>query len=248
MFFDSKPTIQRNKTLKTTTYIFSTNNPQCFEKPWYVLGAGTNGPLNELSVMPEECYSQETAKEVFNLWLQECKSQFVKPPTIEQCLSHYQPVIKDPLPMVTIDSQEEDLDWQVCWVPTHIEIEQPYFRIVWAPLKKVPLRIDLDQADGLTPNTKTIELQTQPDTWLHETEPDLPLSNKPALRLDADLSIESQREKYRKRVRDARLRAKLAKYRAQRMEQRYFEKFGVWPEEDLEEAQTEAENSSEDEA
>ena len=75
----------------------------------------------------------------------------------------------------------------------------------------------------------------------------LSMSSNPPLRLDGDLSIDIQREKYRKRVRDARLRAKLARYRAERLEHRFFERFGVWPEEDADEAQTEAENSDEEE-
>ena len=72
----------------------------------------------------------------------------------------------------------------------------------------------------------------------------MPLSDRPALRLEAEL--DSAKERFRRRIRDARLRAKLAKYRAERMAQQFQEKYGVYPIEDSEEAQTEYGSSSED--
>ena len=49
----------------------------------------------------------------------------------------------------------------------------------------------------------------------------------------------------RKRIREARIRAKLARYRAERLAQQFERKYGVWPEEDQEEAQTEIDSDSE---
>jgi len=95
--------------------------------------------------------------------------------------------------------------------------------------------------------TYTVITGARPEQWTEVNELPLSMSSNPPLRLDGDLSIDIQREKYRKRVRDARLRAKLARYRAERLEHRFFERFGVWPEEDADEAQTEAENSDEEE-
>jgi hypothetical protein len=81
--------------------------------------------------------------------------------------------------------------------------------------------------------------------WLQEiSDLSIPYSELPTLRLDPN--FEQQKEKYRRRVRDARIRSKLAKYRAERLAQRYEERFGVYPEEDEEEAQTEAEKTEEE--
>jgi len=59
-----------------------------------------------------------------------------------------------------------------------------------------------------------------------------------------DVNFEKQREKYRKRIRDARIKAKLARYRAERLCAIYEDKFGYWPSEDEDEAQTEVESDN----
>lgn len=245
--FKQHPTVIRTKGSRTPVYVFSIVNPEDYEL-YKVKGASTNQSNEELSELPEECNSPFVARRVFETWLSICKGQFVKPPTIEQCLGHYQATKREPLPMVTISPEEEEKVWALYWVPTHIEIESPTFRILWAPLQKEELkdtRIEIDEADinELEANEKAIEIH---DGWLHDVK-DLPLASGPPLQIDVDLGVQVQREKFRKRVREARLRAKLAKYRAEALAQRYAERFGSWPEEDLEEAQTEAENSSEDE-
>jgi hypothetical protein len=71
---------------------------------------------------------------------------------------------------------------------------------------------------------------------------DIPLSDLSPFRLDAN--FEKQREKYRKRIRDARIKAKLARYRAERLCAIYEEKFGYWPSEDEDEAQTEVDSDN----
>ena len=221
------------------------------------MGASISDSSEILSEIPLECSNPVLARAIFQYWLDDCKGQFVKPPTIEQCLSRYTPVKHEPLPMVTIGPEDEDQEWQLIWVPTHVEIESSTFRIVWAPLLKRPMRIALEESP--TSEAQHIELQGPERTYtvttaslrpdLHLTEVhDFPLCNTPALRLEADLSTEPAREKARKRIRDARLRAKLAKYRVERLEHRFMERFGIWPEEDHEEAQTEVDRSSDEEA
>lgn len=259
--FNSTPSVQREKGSKKITYIFSIINP-IDEDISLIEGVTTKDPVDQISVIPESCYDPIVARRIFSYWLEECKGQFVKPPTVEQCLSHYKPTKREPLPMVTLSPEEDEQDWQLLWVPTHVEIESPTFRIVWAPLKKCPMRIALEEVveeEEKASEDHSFELQgpertytvtasaMRPESHLTEVD-DFPLSNKPALRLDTDLSVDIAREKARKRVRDARLRAKLARYRVERLEQRYLERFGVWPEEEAEEAQTEAEHSSEEDS
>ena len=244
--FKHQPSVVRPKGSKTSTYVFSVINPNLLEE-FKIVGASTNQSSEEISELPEECHSQEIAKLVFERWLTECKGQFVKPPTIEQCLGHYQATKREPLPMVTISPEEEEKVWALYWVPTHIEIESPTFRILWAPLQKQEYKnplIEFGESTELEANEKPIEIH---GGWLHDVS-DLPMVNGPPLQLDIDLGLQVQREKFRKRVREARLRAKLAKYRAEALAQRYTERFGAWSEEDMEEAQTEAENSSEEDS
>jgi len=61
-----------------------------------------------------------------------------------------------------------------------------------------------------------------------------------------DIDIDAQRDKLRRRIREARIRAKLALYRAERLAHKYEERYGIYPEHDEEEAQTEAEQSDMD--
>lgn len=244
--FKAQPSVLRQKGNKNTVYIFSVINPEVNTEV-RVKGASTNQSNEEISELPEECHSQEIAKLVFERWISECKEQFVKPPTIQQCLAHYTPMKREPVPMVAISPEEEDKLWTIYWVPTHIEIESPTFRILWAPLQKEEIKntlIEFEETNELDANEKPIEIH---GGWLHDVS-DLPMVSGPPLQLDIDIGIQAQKEKFRKRVREARLRAKLAKYRAEALAQRYAERFGSWPEEDMEEAQTEAENSSEEDS
>ena len=123
----------------------------------------------------------------------------------------------------------------------------PVFQIYWAPCyKKVcTSRITLEEPELQQPE-KTYTVLSQPlrlndeTEWIQEmADLHVPFADSTTLRLDPD--VEVQKERFRRKVRDARIRAKLARYRAERMAVRYEEKYGAYPEEDLEEAQTEAE-------
>ena len=72
----------------------------------------------------------------------------------------------------------------------------------------------------------------------------LPLSEGPTLRLT--IEMEAHKERLRRRVREARLRAKLARHRAEKVARKFEEQFGYYPEEDDEEGMTEREDSEED--
>lgn len=220
--------------------------------------------------LPEETQNPEVCKKVFTTWISDCSGAFVKPPTIEQCLGNVIICLDsnaDPAPML---STEEDSDWVLQWIPTSVRVDQPKFEIHWAPCYKTPYtaRIPeltdvgsptaasalIDDVQVQAPEkTYTIVQTANPRTfngdsgWLHElNDMTLPLQDGPALRLNTDLDMEEQREKYRRKVRDARLRAKLARYRAERMAKRFEDRFGVYPEEDEEEAQTEVDSDGSD--
>lgn len=209
--------------------------------------------------LPEETENPSVLKKVFEQWIQDCSQAFVKPPSIEQCLINCQSIWDSNAPIATLEETEESSNWILQWIPTKIKVDAPTFQVYWAPSFKVEAtRIPeiKDESHNIMINLKSkdIELQTHEDTtrvirakdgsdWLQEMNGDaLPLSDSPALRLD----IDTQREKYRRRVKEARIRAKLAHYRAERLAQRYEERYGMYPDEDEEEAQTEVEQSEED--
>jgi len=227
-----------------------------------------NSKVNEhiFTKLPEETYNPVVCKKVYTKWLIDCSGAFIKSPTIEQCLANTTSIWDSNAPVASLNPSEEDSDWILQWIPTRVHVCMPKFEIYWAPSYKIaytriPELIPSTQTtiSNLSNEVNQIELQnpektytiTRLNTTNQETEwPQelndamLPYSDLPPLRFDT--SNEVQREKYRRRVRDARIRAKLAKYRAERMAQRYEEKYGVYPEENEEECQTEAEQTEED--
>jgi hypothetical protein len=220
--------------------------------------------------LPEECYNPSISRSVFELWLKECGTAFTKLPTIEQCLSNLENHFDETAPIASINAGEEDESWILQWIPTRIVVSMPKFQIWWGPSykilntripeleleEKIPTieyhEIQLHTPDKIIPSPqdhskfiKTNHKSLENVDWLQEiNDSSLPYSDSPALRLD--LESDTQREKFRCRVRDARIRAKLARYRAERLAHRFEERFGVYPEEDEEEGQTEVEQSDEE--
>lgn len=218
--------------------------------------------------LPSICLQNETIQSVYERFVKECGKWFQKCPTLEAFQNGLQQELDTDSSIVTLRPNEEDYDWCLVWVPTVVRVLAGRFTIGWAPCYKLkqPKRSRLipeaEEEDSLIPelqepdcvsrfeqgNTRLI--RTLPSTtvrtdWLQEIpESMLPYSDIPALRLDEDFL--AQREKYRRRVRESRIRAKLARYRAERLAQRFEERFGVYPDEDEEEAQTEAEQTEDE--
>ena len=233
----------------------------------YVEKDQLNSKVNEqyFTKLPEETHNPVNCKKVYKKWLMDCSGAFVKPPTLDECLANTVSILDSNAPIASLNSTEEDSDWIIQWIPTKIHIQIPKFEIYWAPCYKllytrIPEMIPSNSsAKESSKVMEQIELQNpekvytitrlnntaQQSEWPQElNDTVLPYSDLPPLRFDS--SIEAQREKYRRRVRDARIRAKLARYRAERMAQRYEERYGIYPEEDEEEAQTEAEQTEEE--
>ena len=219
--------------------------------------------------LPNECLLDETIQIVYERFMEECGKWFQKRPTPEAFRNGLQQTVDCNAAIASLRPNEEDYDWTLLWVPTTIHVSGGRFAIGWAPCYKLKQskqsRLIPDQeelVDSLIPELQGPELapnlqegntrliRTNPSTtvrtdWLQEIpESMLPYSDIPALRLDEDFL--AQREKYRRRVRESRIRAKLARYRAERIARRFEERFGVYPDEDEEEAQTEAEQTEDD--
>lgn len=216
--------------------------------PFAVDGAETDFTDTDVSMfqIPEELRNPEHWKPVYEAWIQDCSGAFVKSPTIEQCLANTELIADSNAPMVTPEKGQ----WVYQWVPTKIKVDSPKFQMYWAPSFKIPSTPKQEKISIEDSTIHEVEVQLHPGTtrtyngdWIQEiTDVPLSMADAPPLRLDVD--IDSQREKMRRRVRDARLRAKLAKYRAERMARRYEERFGTYPDEDEEEAQTEVETDA----
>jgi hypothetical protein len=214
--------------------------------------------LNETELfqkLPEDTQNPSVLNAVFEQWISDCSGAFVKPPTLERCLTNYEVVWDSNAPVATMTAEEEEESWILQWIPTRIKVDTSKFQIYWAPSYKtkatrIPELAEQEENAAnanddppSSPNTRLITAEV--NLWPQEVKHDsLPILDEPALRFDTFL--DTQREKYRRRVREARIRAKLARYRAERLAMRYEERFGEYPEEDDEEAQTEAERSDED--
>jgi len=198
---------------------------------------------------PDDLDNPSVIRNVYTQWISDCSGAFVKCPTIEQCLSKSESIVDSNASIATIYPEEEDSSWTLQWNPIRVKVDMPNFQIHWAPSYKVPFksRIAFDEP---TPEAldKTIELQTMHKSrtdWLQEmADLHVPFVDSTTLRLESEM--EAQKDKLRRKVRDARIRAKLSKYRAERMAARYEEKYGIYPEEDVEEAQTEVDSNSDD--
>jgi hypothetical protein len=222
--------------------------------------------VEETFIIPEEVYNPQVSRRVFETWITDCSGAFVKSPTIEQCLANVTSLWDSNAPIAKVDASDQDDSWIYLWTPTKIKVDMPHFQIYWAPSYKSKLtRIpEMNEPDTPSPDYTDIMLDSPERIYsvaadgtrvimarapLQEiSDSAIPLSDSPALRLSMDLSgaEQAQRERFRRRVREARIRAKLARYRAERLAERFEERFGEYPEEDEEEAQTEAEGSEEE--
>jgi hypothetical protein len=218
--------------------------------------------ISILQEIPKECYTQEKSKEVLSQWLTDCRAAFEKLPDIDLLLHKVQHRLDETAPTASISSSEETSDWVLQWVPTKIYLEMPQPTIFWAPCYKsesarIPDEaecvLDAVSIEDVTEKPGQLELEIQEvtrlikntnQTWNGSGMTTVPLADTPSLRLEFD--YQAQKDKFRRRVREARIRAKLARYRAERLAQRFEDRFGEFPDEDDEEAQTEIEKSDEE--
>jgi hypothetical protein len=201
--------------------------------------------------MPIECKNPEKTREILTAWLQVSQKAFVKPPSIDQCVYNCS-VQHSPNESRIHEMSEDDKksQWIYRWEPVSVAVKAPNFIVNWAPVEKeLDTRIqdvfeeqDQIQAESLPEvqnPTRTYVVNTRDAVAYPEELHDIPLSGVAPFRLS--LEADKKKEKLRKQVREARMKAKLARYRVERLCQRYEEKYGDYPSEDEEEAETEYE-------
>ena len=126
------------------------------------------------------------------------------------------------------------------WKPVSLKVKSNEFGLYWSVVEwkaSEPLiRSDFFQSKSPEPqpNLRTIHIQNTMDTLVPVS--DLPLSDLPPLNFGDE---SPEKREVRRRIREARLKVELARLKARRMEQRYYQRYG----EDLEESDSSLESS-----
>lgn len=202
--------------------------------------------------MPIECKNPEKTREILTAWLQYSQKAFVKPPSIDQCIQNssvqYSPI--DPRALSLFTQEEQTSQWIVRWEPVSVVVKSPQFIVNWAPIGKEldtriqdvfeeDDRIETDLEPEIMQPTRTYVVNARDTPAYPEEVHDIPLSGVAPFRLT--LEADKKKEKLRKQIHDARIKAKLARYRVDRLCQRYEERYGEYPSEGEDEAETEYE-------
>lgn len=251
----------RKKTSTGLLYTFSINQQAqegicCVEGETLVLNDTLESIHKKTTALPEECLNPLRFKALFTQWLEDCSGVFLKPPTLTQCLSNVSSFHDVSANIVSIPPEEEEEDWLLLWVPTKLSLSQGAFRIGWAPLFKrkctrIPALTEfLEMEEARMEDIHEVQISNsleQTSQALQEPTRSHEDWSQDILGLETTTQIAQNKEKFRKRIHDARIRAKLARYRAEQLANLYYRKFGEWPEENEEEAETVFESSSEEE-
>jgi hypothetical protein len=148
---------------------------------------------------------------ILTMFLTSCSHYFAKPYTVEgiqRILQHA---------MSTLPEQPTDDDYDILFLPTGITIMQGKFILDWsATYQKIRITIpDLDQ-----PSQEALKESTDELIQVDDLEEDLRQMEEPNER-------DSSRHYEKRKVKEARLRARLAQYKAERAMSKYLEKYGA---------------------
>lgn len=182
-------------------------------------------------------------------FIQKTKSRFASPLVTKNLVSR--------LTHIWLHSEGQAVSsagWYKCtWTPKEFVVKPREFGMVWIPISIEPdePRIPSEFLEATTPGRQSPapELRTfqiQPPTAPHgllELEP--PLTDTTDSRL---LTLEydaSEHTTEKKRVREARLRAALASLKAERLAEKYYQKYGIQPGEESSELSSGSESEDE---
>ncbi len=182
-------------------------------------------------------------------FLEKTKKYFTNPLTPEKVFRHLRHTIaaENELPST--------IGWySFTWKPYSFTIKSGDFNLSWyvAAAKETPMIIPAEFTSSTTPRAQSPSPE-QMATELRNIQirdslipvGDLPLSDLPPLSFTAE-ELDPAREEVKRRIREARLKVQLAKLKAQRMEQKYYERYGQ-PVEDSEESSEFSSDSDEEE-
>jgi len=242
------------KNLPNKTFEFMANHVEIYDSTnWDCEGVtfGGDRSVKESSIweLPKCCSDSKYVDYIVKSWYDDCKHVFIKPLNLENLKSKVKHEVDTNYPIVALTPEEENYEWILIWTVVKLEISKTTLVLYWAPTHKKPSKsriIDDFEIQGPEDTPYKIinavsELDSSNAAWIQDLTK-LPLSDHPALRLETE--FDQSQEKFRRRIRDARLRSKLARYRADKLASQFQQRYGFYPVEDDEEAQTEYETSS----
>lgn len=198
---------------------------------YYEVGTPMPAPVS-----PATARFQETFVSAF---LEATRKYFTSPLTVEKVLRHLRHSVQEgEFPTST--------GWyDVLWAPAKMIIKTGDYELVWrvASTTEACPMIPPEFTESKTPRPKSPDVPEQQEIrsiQIHDSlipVGDLPLSDLPPLPFSAEEEVDPVKEESKRKIREARLKVALARLKAQRMEQTYYERYGQPPEE--------SENSSE---
>jgi hypothetical protein len=178
-------------------------------------------------------------------FLEKTKKYFTTPLTAEKVLRHLRHVAD------TVNRPREEGWFTLVWKPYAFVVKSGDFALSWqitdAKATEPLIPADFTATTPRAQSPAAPEQASLRQIQIHDSlipVGDLPLSDLPPLSFGTEES-DPEKEESKRRIREARLKLQLAKLKAQRMEQKYYERYGQ-PAEESEES-SEFSSDSEDE-
>jgi hypothetical protein len=167
-------------------------------------------------------------QEILAGFLEKTKQFFVTPLQLDKIKKYLTHSIAD-----VAEFPPEDGFYRPIWRPVTLKMKSNEFAMCWSVTEWIPAE-PLIQSDFFRPQTpkqspepigqpnlRTIQIQNNLDALVPVNE--LPLSDLPPLHFGSETV---EQKEVRRRIREARLKVELAKLKAKRMEQKYYERYG----------------------
>ena len=186
-------------------------------------------------------------------FLEKTKKYFTNPLSLEKIFRHLRHTLAESHDLPTFPGH-----YRFKWRPYSFTIKSSDFNLSWyiSSFEEVPMIIPAEFTASTTPRAQSPQGQQAPEQipaqlrniQIHDSlipVGDLPLSDLPPLSFEVG-DVDPVREEVKRRIREARLKVQLAKLKAQRMEHKYYERYGQ-PVEDSEESSEFSSDSEEEE-
>jgi hypothetical protein len=233
-------------------YLFTIHLPS-----QYIAGATVSE--SSAASLPDLVKHEKFIADLLQEFLEKTKRYFVTPLPLEKVKKHLRHYVSEMAPIPAGSTYYKPL-----WSPTSLKMKTNEFGLYWtikdwqaaepliqsdffrstSPAPQSPELPPLDAKpkyeDGSVsqPNLRTIHIQNTMDSLVPVG--DLPLSDLPPLNFQEE---SNEKKEIRRRIREARLKVELAKLKAKRMSQLYYERYG---EPGYESAETSLESSESD--
>jgi hypothetical protein len=176
---------------------------------------------NDSSVTLPDVIEPAILSDILTVFLEKTKRFFVSPIHIDLLKKHLRHYVAD-----TASFPTEGQFFQPVWKPSYLKMKSNEFGLFWSVVEWKPsepvIRSDFFQTAQQSPELlRTIHIQNTMDSLVPVG--DLPLSDLPPLHFGEE---SPEKREVRRRIREARLKVELAKLKAKRMEQKYYERYG----------------------